>query len=45
MGYNTWNSIPNQNRPLKDRINIILTNKNKDKIKEQDNVYIFNIIA
>ena len=42
MGYNTWDSIPNQNRPLKDRINIILTNKNKDKIKEQDNVYIFN---
>jgi dihydrofolate reductase len=32
MGYNTWNSIPNNFKPLKHRTNIILT-KNEDKQK------------
>ena len=25
MGYNTWKSIPDEYKPLKDRINIIIT--------------------
>ena len=40
MGFNTWISIPN--RPLKDRINIILT-KDKSKIQEnKEDTYVFN---
>ncbi|VVU95501.1 Thymidylate synthase [seawater metagenome] len=36
MGYNTWISIPKAYRPLKGRINIILTNKHKDMIKQDE---------
>ena len=39
MGYNTWNSI--SNKPLKNRINIIMT-RDKTKINQIDNVYAFN---
>ena len=41
MGYNTWKSIPNKFRPLSNRINIVLSKNNKDKIKD-DNVYVFS---
>ena len=42
MGYNTWLSIPEQNRPLKNRMNIILTMNHKDKIEESENVRVFD---
>ena len=42
MGYNTWISIPETNRPLKKRINIILTQNHKDKIEESENVKVFD---
>ena len=42
MGYNTWISIPEKNRPLKNRMNIILTKNHKDQIKECDNVKSFD---
>jgi len=42
MGYNTWISIPESNRPLKKRMNIILTQKNRDKIEENENVKVFD---
>ena len=42
MGNNTWNSIPNNRKPLENRINIILTN-DINKIEEiEDSVYVFN---
>ena len=42
MGYNTWISIPEKNRPLKNRMNIILTKNHKDQIQERDNVKSFD---
>ena len=40
MGFNTWISI--QSKPLKNRINIILT-KDKKKVEEnRDNIYVFD---
>ena len=36
MGWNTWQSIPIKYRPLKDRINIIVTQKHAELIKESD---------
>ena len=42
MGYNTWLSIPETNRPLKNRMNIILTTNHKDKIEESENVKVFD---
>ena len=42
MGYNTWISIPEENRPLKNRINLILTNKHKDTIEESECVKVFS---
>ena len=38
MGYNTWISIPEKNRPLEDRLNIIITNNHQDEIEETDNI-------
>ena len=32
MGYNTWISIPQNKRPLKNRMNIVLTQNRRDLI-------------
>lgn len=37
MGRLTWESIPEKNRPLKDRINIIITTKSIDEIFPNNN--------
>jgi dihydrofolate reductase len=46
MGRNTWYSIPNA--PLKNRINIIISSSNYDKIKEETcgkpDVYVFKTL-
>ena len=43
MGYNTWKSIPENFRPLKDRINIIITKNHFSEINiEDENIKIFN---
>tara|TARA_Y100001958_G_scaffold159112_1_gene159284 strand:- start:3103 stop:4554 length:1452 start_codon:yes stop_codon:yes gene_type:complete len=39
MGFNTWVSIPN--KPLENRINIILT-KDKKKVNVEEDVYVFS---
>ena len=41
MGYNTWLSIPEQKRPLKNRMNLILTRSHSGQIQESDNVKCF----
>ena len=33
MGYNTWVSIPNKFKPLKNRFNIVITNNNYTKLQ------------
>ena len=45
MGYNTWKSIPDKYKPLKDRINIIITKNHFSEmkfIKSTENVKVFN---
>lgn len=42
MGHNTWLSIPNKFRPLKNRINIILTSKNIEST-DKDIYYVNSI--
>ena len=43
MGYNTWKSIPENFRPLKDRINIIITKNHFNEMNiEDENIKIFN---
>ena len=42
MGYNTWLSIPEDKRPLKNRINIILTNSHENEINQSDSVQVFH---
>tara|TARA_Y100000590_G_scaffold426944_1_gene536608 strand:+ start:1405 stop:2859 length:1455 start_codon:yes stop_codon:yes gene_type:complete len=42
MGYNTWLSIPPSKRPLKDRMNIVLTQNNKDKIEDNENIKVLD---
>ena len=43
MGYNTWNSIPDKYKPLKDRINIIITKNHFSEMKfEDENIKVFN---
>lgn len=40
MGYNTWIDIPENKRPLKSRINIIITKNHKEQIDETDSVIV-----
>eukprot|EP00092_Neocalanus_flemingeri_P032222 GFUD01035022.1.p1 GENE.GFUD01035022.1~~GFUD01035022.1.p1 ORF type:complete len:196 (+),score=72.92 GFUD01035022.1:81-668(+) len=40
MGRKTWESIPARIRPLKNRINIVLTRQDKSKISEDENVLV-----
>ena len=40
MGRKTWESIPSRIRPLKNRINIVLTRQDKSKISEDENVLV-----
>jgi dihydrofolate reductase / thymidylate synthase len=44
MGYNTFISLPNQ-KPLKNRLHIVLTTKNISTLTEYDNVIYFNSIS
>ena len=37
MGFNTWNSL-GKRRPLKNRVNIVLTNKNYDKVHQEGGI-------
>jgi dihydrofolate reductase/thymidylate synthase len=41
MGYNTWISIPEDKKPLKNRLNIVITLNNQSEIKESDNLKVF----
>lgn len=34
MGYNTWKSIPERNKPLDDRINIVITNNHQEEFSD-----------
>jgi len=43
MGRKTWESIPEEYKPLKNRVNIILT-KQKEYIVNADNTYLFNYL-
>ena len=40
MGRKTWESIPSRVRPLKNRINIVLTSQPKSSISDDDNVLV-----
>ena len=40
MGKNTWNSLPKKFRPLKDRINIVISNELYEKIDEE-NTFVY----
>ena len=40
MGRKTWESIPSRFKPLKNRVNIVLTRQEKSKISEDENVFV-----
>ena len=40
MGRKTWESIPSRIKPLKNRVNIVLTRQEKSKISEDENVLV-----
>ena len=40
MGRKTWESIPSRIRPLKNRINIVLTRQDKSMISDDENVFV-----
>jgi len=39
MGRNTWDGIPSKFRPLKDRINVVLSSRSREELNLPDNVY------
>uniref|UniRef100_A0A6C0BSR8 thymidylate synthase n=1 Tax=viral metagenome TaxID=1070528 RepID=A0A6C0BSR8_9ZZZZ len=41
MGYNTWLSLPDNVKPLKKRMNIVISKNNKDKIKQTETLKVF----
>ena len=41
MGRKTWESIPQKFRPLKNRLNIVLTSQEKTKISDNEQVSVF----
>ena len=41
MGYNTWLSIPEDKKPLKNRLNIVITLNHQSEISESENLKIF----
>ena len=43
MGYNTWLSIPESKRPLKDRLNIVLSRNHS--IEETENIKLFRSLG
>ena len=43
MGKNTWNSIPN--KPLKNRINVIISSTITDEITDTDNIHVYSSIS
>ena len=42
MGYNTWVSLPDNVKPFQKRMNIIISENNKEKITENENVKVFS---
>ena len=42
MGYNTWLSLPPSKRPLKNRMNIVLTQNRRDHIEENENLKVLD---
>ncbi len=41
MGYNTWLSIPEDKKPLKNRLNIVITLNHQGELTESENLKVF----